>query len=101
MKNDDQNPKTPPIISMESESFYRLIKQVVERLKNENKTEKETDFIGEKETMKLLGISSKSTLQKYRDFSYITFYKINARKILYSKSSIEKFIRENKQSLDD
>ena len=39
MKNDDQNPKTPSIISMESESFYRLIKQVVERLKNENKTE--------------------------------------------------------------
>ena len=48
MKNDDQNPKTLSIISMESESFYRLIKQVVERLKNENKTEKETDFIGEK-----------------------------------------------------
>ena len=38
--------------------------------------------------------------QKYRDFSYITFYKINARKILYSKSSIENFIRENKQSLE-
>ena len=38
MKNDDQNPKIPPIISMESESFYLLIKQVVERLKNENKT---------------------------------------------------------------
>lgn len=88
------------LIQTDSETFYKIIKYVFERLKNEDKKEKNSDFIGEKEAMKLLGISSKTTLQKYRDQSLITFYKLSGRKILYSKNSIETFILKNKESFD-
>ncbi|MCY1660117.1 helix-turn-helix domain-containing protein [Chryseobacterium sp. SL1] len=88
------------LIQTDSESFYYIIKAVYERLKNEEKKEKDSDFISEKQAMELLAISSKSTLQKYRDLSLITFYKLSGRKILYSKSSIEAFILSSKESFD-
>lgn len=88
------------LIQTDSETFYKLIKNIVERLHDENKNEKDSDFIREKEAMQLLGISSKTTLQKYRDLSLIIFYKLSGRKILYSRSSIEAFILNNKESFD-
>lgn len=101
MKNDDLfSSERSVFIHMDTVTFYQLIKQVYERLKQEDSKQTDSDFIGEKEAMKLLGITSKSTLQKYRDHSYITFYKLSSRKILYSKSSIESFILNNKESFD-
>ncbi|MCQ4142263.1 MULTISPECIES: helix-turn-helix domain-containing protein [unclassified Chryseobacterium] len=88
------------LIQTDSETFYKLTKYVLERLRSEQKKEKDSDFIAEKQAMELLGISSKTTLQKYRDLSLITFYKLSGRKILYSKSSIEAFILSNKESFD-
>jgi len=98
--NDFFNPDDPIYVQMNSLTFYQLVKQVCERLKQEDSKQTGSDFIGEKEAMKLLGITSKSTLQKYRDLSCITFYKLSGRKILYSKSSIESFILNNKESFD-
>lgn len=88
------------LIQTDSETFYRLIKEVVERLNKEHKKEQDSDFIAEKQAMELLGISSKTTLQKYRNLSLITFYKLSARKVLYSKASIETFILKKKESFD-
>lgn len=88
------------LIQTDSETFYKIIKTIVERLGNEHKNDRDSDFIGEKEAMKLLGISSKTTLQKYRDLSFIIFYKLSGRKILYSRSSIETFILKNRESFD-
>lgn len=95
-----QKDKEPLIIQTDSETFYRMIKKIIERIKSEETKDKGTDFISEKEAMQLLGISSKSTLQKYRDQSVITFYKLSGRKIRYSRMSIENFIRSRKESLD-
>lgn len=94
------NSQRTVFVQMDSLTFYRVVKLVYERLKEEGQKENDSDFIGEKEAMKLLGISSKSTLQKYRDHSYITFYKLSGRKILYSRKSIESYILNNKESFE-
>ncbi|PTT72591.1 MULTISPECIES: helix-turn-helix domain-containing protein [unclassified Chryseobacterium] len=98
--NDFFDPDDLVYLKMDSVTFYNIVKQVYERLKQEDLKQANSDFISEKETMKLLGISSKTTLQKYRDHSYITFYKLSGRKILYSRSSIERYIINNKESFD-
>lgn len=54
------------IICLESEAFYALIDEVVNRLKEKNESEQEK-WIDDEEAMRLLHISSKTTLQKYRD----------------------------------
>ncbi|PTT76534.1 MULTISPECIES: helix-turn-helix domain-containing protein [unclassified Chryseobacterium] len=98
--HDHQKDKELFLIQTDSETFYKMVKKIVERIKSEEIKDKETDFISEKEAMQLLGISSKSTLQKYRDQSVITFYKLSGRKIRYSRLSIEKFIHSKKESFD-
>ena len=45
--------------------------------------------------MKLLHVSSKTTLQKYRDEGYIRFSQPSKKLILYDRESIMEFINSN------
>lgn len=78
------------IICLESEAFYALIEEVVNRLKD--KSSEGEKWIGDEEAMKLLHISSKTTLQKYRDEGLIRFTQPSRKLILYDRDSIFEYL---------
>lgn len=82
------------VICLESEAFYALIEEVVDRLK-EKQNIQQRKWIGDEETMRLLGITSKTTLQKYRDEGYIRFTQPSKKIILYDRESIDEFLEKN------
>ena len=79
------------IICLESEAFYALIEEVVTRLQEKNSIGQEI-WISDVEAMQLLHISSKTTLQKYRDEGLIRFSQPSKKVILYDRDSILEFI---------
>lgn len=82
------------VVCLESEAFYRLVKEVVERIQLENGVQP-PKWIKMEEAMDLLNITSKTTLQKYRDEGKIRFSKQGKKVILYDRDSIMKFLEEN------
>ncbi|OEK01137.1 hypothetical protein BFP97_06275 [Roseivirga sp. 4D4] len=82
------------VICLDEPAFYELIEQVVERLSEKQSTPKDKWIDGE-EAMRMLRITSSSTLQKYRDEGKIRFSQPNKRFILYDRESINEFLDKN------
>lgn len=88
------------LIVFEKESFYKMMDELTVRIiKNVERRYKQEEWIGELEAKKLLGIKSKAKLQQLRDELKIEFSKFG-KIIRYSRSSILRFLEENKVSLD-
>jgi len=81
------------VICLESQAFHALIDKVVARL--EGSQRKPDKWIGDEEAMQILRISSKTTLQKYRDEGSIRFSQPSRKVILYDRDSILKFLEKN------
>jgi len=81
------------IICLDEPAFYALIEKVVARIKDQQ-TEKEK-WIDDLTAMNLLNITSKTTLQKYRDEGKIRFSQPQKKVILYDRDSIDKFIEKH------
>ncbi|MCG8328584.1 MAG: helix-turn-helix domain-containing protein [Chitinophagales bacterium] len=79
------------VICLESEAFYQLIDQVIARLEK-NTAPTPDQWISDQEAMQLLRITSKTTLQKYRDEGKIRFSQPSRKVILYDRASILEFI---------
>ena len=81
------------IICLESEAFYALVEEVVNRLKEKNGVEHDK-WVDDEEAMKLLHVSSKTTMQKYRDEGLIRFTQPSRKIILYDRDSIMEFLNK-------
>ena len=79
------------VICLESEVFYALVEKVVSRLQDQQSTPSEK-WIDDEEAMGMLHISSKTTLQKYRDEGLIRYSQPSRKVILYDRNSILEFI---------
>lgn len=84
------------VICLESEAFYSLVEQVVERIKEKNNITQDKWIDGET-AMKLLGIKSKTTLQNLRDYGKIRFTQPKRKIILYDRDSIMDYLDKNAQ----
>lgn len=82
------------VICLETEAFYTLIDTVVERLESQS-PDIENKWVDTEEAMTLLGIKSKTTLQKYRDNGDIRFTQPRKKIILYDRDSILDFLEGN------
>ncbi|MCV9385280.1 helix-turn-helix domain-containing protein [Reichenbachiella ulvae] len=82
------------VICLQSRALDLLITKVLdeakERLDNLNKR-----WLNHEETMSLLNIKSKSTLQKLRDAGSIRFSQPERKIILYDRESIEQYLEAN------
>ncbi len=74
------------IICLEEEAFFLLLEQAIQRILK-NQEIKEDKWISAREAMRLLRISSKTTLQKLRDTGEIRFSQ-DQKRILYDRDSI-------------
>ncbi len=84
------------VICLEEKSFFALIDKVTEYI--DQKYEGVDDkWIDDEEAMRLLRISSSTTLQKYRDEGKIRFTQPSRKLILYDRDSIMKFLDNNAQ----
>ena len=89
------------VICLEEEAFFKLIEQVVARLKDKNSQEKEK-WVSDEEAMQLLKIKSKTTLQKLRDEGRIRYSQPQKKIILYDRESINLYLEKNaKNAFDD
>ena len=82
------------VICLESEAFYALVDNVINRIKAESGLAID-NWIDEHEAMALLRISSKTTLQKYRDERRIKFTQPSRKVILYDRESIFQYLDKN------
>lgn len=82
------------VICLEESAFYKLLDEVVFRLEEKFSATKDK-WIGDEEAMRLLNITSKTTLQKFRDEGKIRFSQPQKKIILYDRDSINEFIESN------
>lgn len=81
------------VICLHEPAFYALVEQVVARLKTS--TDEKAKWVDDVEAMKLLNVTSKTTLQKYRDEGKIRFSQPQKKVILYDRNSIDKFLERH------
>lgn len=84
------------VICLEETAFYKLVEQVVERLKM-TQGDKREKWISDDEAMTLLNIKSKTTLQKLRDEGRVRFSQPQRKIILYDRDSIDEYLEKNAQ----
>jgi len=80
------------VVCLQEEAFYKLFDKVVEHLEQNRPAEIPFKWIDGNEAMKLLNISSKTTLQKLRDEGKIRFSQPQKRIILYDRNSIDDYL---------
>lgn len=85
------------VICLESQAFYELVDQVVDRLKTENNAIQE-EWIDTEQAMFLLKISSKTTMQKLRDNGDVRFSQPMKKHILYYKPSLLEYLDKHSHS---
>lgn len=83
------------VICLEEPAFYSLVDQVVKYIKTTHQVV-EDKWVTPQEAMRLLNISSKTTLQKFRDEGRIRFSQsTDGYKILYDRDSIMEWHERN------
>lgn len=85
------------VICLQDEAFYKLIEDVVERLK-EKQNIVHDKWISPERAMEILNIKSKTTLQKLRDEGQITFSQPQKKIILYDYDSILDYLKSHSKS---
>ena len=82
------------VICLEDEALYALVDKVVQHISEKIATKTEKWISGE-EAMKMLRITSKTTLQKLRDEGKIRFSQPEKKIILYDVDSINEYLNKN------
>ncbi|HRE62297.1 MAG TPA: helix-turn-helix domain-containing protein [Ferruginibacter sp.] len=86
------------VICLEDSAFYSLIERVIARIKDQNNI-KEDKWISGDEAMQKLRITSKTTLQKYRDEGRIRFTQPDKKNILYDIDSINDYLEKHSKTI--
>ncbi|PHN00939.1 DNA-binding protein [Flavilitoribacter nigricans DSM 23189 = NBRC 102662] len=84
-------PTNVPVICVESRTFNALVKALAKEIRDDDLD----PWIDEKESMRLLRITSKTTFQKYRDTGDIDFRRLSSKHIVYRRQSILDFIESS------
>lgn len=82
------------VICLEETAFYELVEQVVARL-GKKQADKNEKWLNDVEAMKLLNVTSKTTMQKLRDEGKIRFSQPQKKIILYDHESIMTYLDKN------
>ena len=83
------------VVCLQEEAFYKLFEKVVDHLKQNQKEAIEPfKWINGDEAMRLLNITSKTTLQKLRNEGKIRFSQPQKRVIVYDRDSINDYLEQ-------
>lgn len=84
------------VICLETQAFYALVEEVVNRIR-EKESIQQDKWINTEDAMALLQIKSKTTLQKLRDEGQIRFSQPQKKIILYDRDSLLAYLDKNAQ----
>jgi hypothetical protein len=84
------------VITIEDEAFYSLINTVLRHVDKKIGTKEK--WVSAVEAMRMLGIKSKTTLQRYRDEGRLRFSQPDRKIILYDIDSIFEFLDRSAQN---
>lgn len=84
------------VICLQDQAFYALIEQVVQHIEEKHGA-KDDRWVSDEEAMRLLRISSKTTLQRLRDEGKIRFSQPMKKVILYDTYSIHQYLNKHAQ----
>jgi hypothetical protein len=79
-------------ICLDEPAFFSLLETLYARLKGKDKGDK---WISGDEVMRLLNISSPTTLQKLRDTGALRISQLSKKIILYDRDSVEEYIEKH------
>ena len=79
---------------MEDETFYRMVDEAIRRIRAEL-SKPNDEWIDGDEVMKILKITSRTTLQKFRDEGKIRYSQPEKKIILYYRPSVIEFIEKH------
>ena len=82
------------VICLQTEALHYLVEQVVDRL-GEKMDKKEDKWRQIDEALRLLGVKSKTTLQKLRNEGSIRFTQPEKKIILYDRESIMEYLEKH------
>ncbi len=85
------------VICLEDKAFYALLQEVIKTIKDKNSIS-EDKWISDTEAMQKLRITSRTTLQKFRDEGRIRFSQPGRKLILYDLDSINEYIEKHAQN---
>ena len=85
------------VILIDEDAFFELFDRVLEHV-NDKLDQKEKKWFSPKEAMKELGISSPTTLQRYRDEGKIRYSQPSRKIILYDPISIQEFLESKSKN---
>lgn len=85
------------VICLQDEAFYKLVEDVVERIK-ETQNITQDKWVSPERAMEVLNIKSKTTLQRLRDEGNITFTQPQKKIILYDYDSIMKYLNKHSKT---
>lgn len=77
------------VIMLEERAFYELLNRVVRTLGSESEEEQ---WVDEDKAMQILGIKSKTTLQRLRNEDKIRFSQPSKKIIMYHKPSLYEYL---------
>ena len=83
------------VICLETKAFYDLVDKVVKRMKGIESNEKQDKWVSEQEAMRLLRVTSKTTISKLRNNGDIRFSQPRKKIILYNTESINEYLEKH------
>ena len=83
------------VIVLDGESLDEFVQKLVVEIKSQLKAAPQRKWIEGEEAMSLLGIKSKTTLQKIRDEGKIRFSQPEPHIILYDRDSIDAYLEKH------
>jgi hypothetical protein len=83
------------VIVLDGESLDEFVQKLVIEIKSQLKAAPHRKWIDGEEVMAMLGIKSKTTLQKLRDEGKIRFSQPEPRIILYDRDSIDAYLEKH------
>ena len=81
------------VICLQTEAFYELVDDVVNRMMEQRK--EQPKWLSPDEAMKLLKITSKTTLQKLKNEGHIKFSQPMKKLVLYHRQSILDYLEKH------
>jgi len=86
------------VICLHDEAFYALVERVIAHIK-EKQGPKTDKWVSGEEAMRMLHITSKTTLQKLRDEGKIRFSQPEKKIILYDVESINAYLDKHSNDI--
>lgn len=81
------------VICLQSEALYQLVDDVVERMMEQR--EEKPQWLSGEETMNILKITSKTTLQKLKNEGHIKYSQPMKKLVLYDRQSILDYLEKH------